>query len=121
MCRYGRYCHTRTPENLAKYEHPEPETPSYMSSYYGGGSRIITGSTAAGAAAWRSAGSASSTAGAGSSAAGVAPALVCSTTASSDKSRPICRFGEGCYNTNPKHLAEFAHPWKEGETADEAK
>eukprot|EP00930_Biecheleria_cincta_P074836 TRINITY_DN6204_c1_g1_i1.p1 TRINITY_DN6204_c1_g1~~TRINITY_DN6204_c1_g1_i1.p1 ORF type:complete len:1100 (-),score=172.77 TRINITY_DN6204_c1_g1_i1:533-3811(-) len=35
-------------------------------------------------------------------------------------SRPICRYGEACYNIKPQHLADFAHPWLEGGETDAA-
>eukprot|EP01112_Ceratiomyxa_fruticulosa_P011822 TRINITY_DN3243_c0_g1_i1.p1 TRINITY_DN3243_c0_g1~~TRINITY_DN3243_c0_g1_i1.p1 ORF type:complete len:820 (-),score=234.11 TRINITY_DN3243_c0_g1_i1:28-2487(-) len=35
------------------------------------------------------------------------------TPSQTTKSRPLCRYGEACYQTNPKHLADFAHPHKE--------
>eukprot|EP00931_Biecheleriopsis_adriatica_P023344 TRINITY_DN14762_c2_g2_i1.p1 TRINITY_DN14762_c2_g2~~TRINITY_DN14762_c2_g2_i1.p1 ORF type:complete len:1192 (-),score=243.16 TRINITY_DN14762_c2_g2_i1:140-3634(-) len=33
----------------------------------------------------------------------------------------VCMYGEACYNRSAKHLADFAHPWLDGETADQAK
>ncbi|CAE7674654.1 unnamed protein product [Symbiodinium sp. KB8] len=39
---------------------------------------------------------------------------------SSRSGRPVCRYGEACYNNNPKHLAEFSHPWLDGETERQA-
>ena len=27
--------------------------------------------------------------------------------------KPMCKFGKGCYRTNPKHLEEFQHPGDE--------
>jgi len=27
--------------------------------------------------------------------------------------RPVCKFGPSCYQRNPEHLREFAHPWRD--------
>eukprot|EP00811_Abedinium_folium_P000517 NODE_10473_length_1349_cov_3.301146.p1 GENE.NODE_10473_length_1349_cov_3.301146~~NODE_10473_length_1349_cov_3.301146.p1 ORF type:complete len:369 (-),score=76.78 NODE_10473_length_1349_cov_3.301146:243-1205(-) len=33
----------------------------------------------------------------------------------------VCRFGKECISKNPKHFAEFSHPWIDSETPEEAK
>jgi len=40
---------------------------------------------------------------------------------SSPSKRPVCKYGKACYNTNPKHLEDYAHPWIEGETEEQEK
>ena len=34
------------------------------------------------------------------------------------KSRPLCKYGEKCYQTNPQHLAKYAHPHRENATKE---
>jgi hypothetical protein len=142
MCRYGKFCRTKTVDHLARYEHPESDPPSHSASSYShrsagpshasGVSRNMHGSSVTAEKKVGEAGTrigATSHPDAGSVAAGIQVCGDCSTAtaaAAADGSkpreaRPICKYGEGCYSTNAKHLADFAHPWKEGETAQEAK
>eukprot|EP00658_Telonema_sp_P-2_P049060 TRINITY_DN37303_c0_g1_i1.p2 TRINITY_DN37303_c0_g1~~TRINITY_DN37303_c0_g1_i1.p2 ORF type:complete len:106 (+),score=18.94 TRINITY_DN37303_c0_g1_i1:148-465(+) len=44
---------------------------------------------------------ANSTAAAGPATASISPA-----------SKPICKYGTGCYRKNPQHFVDFAHPWR---------
>mmetsp|Transcript_42340 Transcript_42340/g.70136 ORF Transcript_42340/g.70136 Transcript_42340/m.70136 type:complete len:381 (+) Transcript_42340:152-1294(+) len=33
--------------------------------------------------------------------------------------KPVCRYGKACYNKNPAHLLEYAHPWLDAKKDDE--
>ncbi len=34
------------------------------------------------------------------------------------RSKPVCKYGPKCYQTNPKHMEEFEHPWASNDVCD---
>jgi len=120
LCHYGKHCYIKTPAHLARFSHPDREDDAGDAGSPGGVAQESSPALLPGVHRGDRTGGGYSS---GGSSGGPTPKVgLCSPVqAKLDTSRPVCKYGPKCYQQNPEHLASFAHPWLEGETAEEAK